>query len=214
MKNYIFCIVLSLMIAISVFWGSGQNMISSVSAQAVVQELSSENEIFSDNFDNGIKKDWVSVSGKWKMINGQLRPMSGDPAVLKIGGKFWTDYSVEFDYSNLDGYDMNIGLGVRYDDISKNSYMATIRYFHTTCYLDNGEDDEVYVSSDNSYREEGSLKIVLEGELIKMYRDGDLFCTVSDDTLKQGNVILEVFGEEDENPPYPTIDNFVVSKNN
>jgi len=213
MKNFIYCIVLSLTIALSVFLGSGQNMISSVSAQEVVQELSSENEIFSDNFDNGIKKDWISVSGKWKMINGQLRPMSGDPAILKIGGKFWTDYSIEFDYYNLKN-DARIRLGVRNDDISKKSYMASINYYDSYCFLENGEEDEIYVKSGSWYTKSGKLKIVLEGEIIKMFRDGDVYCTVSDDTLKQGNVVLEVVGDGRNNPPYPIIDNFVVSKNN
>jgi hypothetical protein len=184
--------------------------VEQVDAQIIVQEISPDNIVFEDQFEEGIAPEWVALSGKWKMINGRLQPVNGEPAEIMIGDPELTDYEIQFDFSNAYEYYQQLIVGVRYDKDSESSYAIKTNNYYYYCYFDYPDGSEMYFEKYVPSRK-AKVKMSVKNDLVKVFLDGEIFCSFTDDQLKKGNIIIKMFSDKGTNPVYPSIDNFIIS---
>ena len=66
--------------------------------------------IFEDDFDAGIKRDWVMEGDNFGMVNGQLNSLGRLTAY--VGDVNWDNYAVEFDLVDM-AYPSDLSILVR-----------------------------------------------------------------------------------------------------
>lgn len=182
--------------------------------EGLAQELSS-NKLFFDNFDEEIRLEWTAAKGKWRMVNGALQPVEGATAWVELIALDLGDGSLEFKIGSLDTcdkYNNEFWLGIKRQHGSDAGYWFQMYQQTLSCYLgrENTEtikyhEKRIYAHSGNTY----VLRIETKGDLIKIFIDGEQYCSYADDTFKRGFISIVTMPRESGNP-YPCIDDFTI----
>lgn len=153
---------------------------------------------FSDNFDNGINPFWKTVTGTWRMVNGQL---TADPSnnyvTILVGDNQWTDYVIDVDVHKTDtNAGFPVGIIVR---ANNGNYLI---YQWSCCDTDwilvNGTsrtiiahlDQGIITSSGAGNTSKNHLHVEVHGQTFTGSVDEKLYLTVSDPTISSGMVGL------------------------
>lgn len=160
----------------------------STTTSVVPTRISSIALPFSDDFDNGIDKQWISEGGDWGMANGFL-VNRGSPGILWLGKAEWSDIIVEFDSeSNYCGDLVQVLVRMQnpYDFIA-------VRV--AGC---NNEGTYLYKGGNESKKIVGVLgrgkhwQIIVTGTIFRVIVDGKLRSTGDDQTFATGSVGIQM----------------------
>jgi hypothetical protein len=190
-------------------------------AQSQERDSSKLEEIFKDNFENGIRKDWVMIGDNFSVVNGHLN--ASGIFTAHVGDVNWEDYVVEFQVIDLPMYS-EFGVVVRRQ--SDEDYMAlhVLRRPPRLCILSwitvrNGMEQEL-VNSKTEIKDRdrsksspctGDYKIEVLGNTYRVYRNNRMAVSIASvsQSSSRGNVGL-IASKERRNSF--VIDNFNVSK--
>lgn len=187
-------------------------------AENVVPNLS-VNYLFSDDFESGIKTDWFAIDGEWRMVNGNLQGISGQPARIGIGNSSWENYTIEATIGGLKNTVSSarqflennpniIFFGVRQSRDAGTGYWFGISNWKQGCSFDQNFEEVVeFHSTENSLSErQHTVKIEVSGDLFKFSLDGQTICSFSDSSISNGIVIISMFPGTGANPEFPWVE--------
>lgn len=188
------------------------------SAQDVVPILSAD-YLFSDDFETGIKTDWHAIAGEWRMINGNLQAISGDPAIIGVGNSSWNDYVIEAKIGGLRNTvssakqfletNPNVFyIGARQDSSASDGYWFGVTHWKQSCKLEiNNEETALFYSEENRIGEgEHTIKLEVVGDLFKFYIDGSLLCSFIDSTIGNGEITIAMYPGSGSDPSFPWLE--------
>lgn len=150
---------------------------------------------FTDNFDNGVSNVCIREGGDWQMENGRL-VNKGSNGVLWLGKADWTDVSIEVD-AITDNCAGDVEVLVRMKDPEnyaavRRSPYCNFRAATVALYLfKNGKLQKQMVGGlpDGTH-----LKLEVIGNVYKVYIDGKLQGTATDDNFSSGSVGFTING--------------------
>jgi len=149
-----------------------------------VTELS-DKVLFSDNFDNGLKKDWTVIEGTPFFKNGQLGAVD-EYVIIEIGDDYLQNFVLELDYSDVS---YRQGLKITFSDI----------YY----WMDN-DDLSWYVYEEKEWKRfytdgyspgsvEGHLKIIVTGNNYSILRNSEPFIEIRQGDPHSGPIRIKVY---------------------
>lgn len=187
-------------------------------AENVVPNLSA-NYLFSDDFESGIKTDWFAIDGEWRMVNGNLQGISGQPARIGIGNGSWRNYTIEATVGGLKNTVSSakqflennpniIFFGVRQSKDAGTGYWFGISNWKQGCSFErNFEEIIEFHSTENSLNErQHTVKIEVSGDFFKFSVDGQTICSFSDSSVSDGIVIISMYPGTGANPEFPWVE--------
>lgn len=141
---------------------------------------------FADNFDNGLSKVWIQAGGDWNMSNGKLLNAGNRGGIIWLGPADWTDFVVEADIGHGGCDEPQVLLRMQ----DPQNYVAA--QVHRDCsdggglYLvKNGKQQKELAFLDTTGQH---YKIEVVGPIYKLYVDGQLRASASDENFIAGSV--------------------------
>jgi hypothetical protein len=170
---------------------------------------------FADNFDAGLKPEWVTLSGDWRIANGRLTTLTRDKfSYVFVGDLTWQDYVIDVDFDDGGGslWGEPVAIIVRAQDI--NNFVMFALELHTSYWKvrQEGEWKEL-IKGEGSYwhrpsNSRGHLRVEIRGNFYKAYFDDTSWISINDNTFAKGQVGLGIYCED----TCATFDNFKVSE--
>jgi len=190
----------------------------------VVPNLSA-NYLFSDDFENGIKTDWFAIDGEWRMVNGNLQGISGQPARIGVGNSSWRNYSIEVTIGGLrntvssarqflENNPNIIFIGVRQSQDAGTGYWFGLSNWRQGCSFERNFEQVIeFHAAENSLDERPhTAKIEVNGDLFRLSIDGKSVCSFSDTSIGNGIVIISMFPGTGADPSYPWVEYINISE--
>ncbi|BBH22406.1 hypothetical protein Back11_37510 [Paenibacillus baekrokdamisoli] len=147
---------------------------------------SGNDTLFFDDFDNGSAARWTNNGGTWSIIqNGTsqaYQQSSGNGASEMIAGDpSWTDYSYEADVKLMSG--AGAMMNFRYQDRQHFYFLYMSSDYIRIMKQDGSNQDwlKAYDGPSLKLSEFVRIKVEVAGNLIKVYRDGELVLSTTDD---------------------------------
>jgi len=176
--------------------------------------------LFSDDFESGIKSDWFAIDGDWRMINGNLQGVSGQPARIGVGSSSWQNYTIEATVGGLRNtvssarqfLETNpniVFFGVRQSQDASTGYWFGVSYWKQECSFDRNFEEAISFHSAENYLNENqshAVKLEISGDLFKFSLNGETICSFSDPSIGNGVVVISMFPGTGAEPSYPWID--------
>jgi hypothetical protein len=193
-------------------------------AENIVSNLSA-NILFSDDFESGIKTDWFAIDGEWRMVNGNLQGVFGEPARIGVGDSSWTDYTIEAKVGGLRNtvssakqfLETNpniVFFGVRQNKNASTGYWFGLSNWKQGCSFDrNFEQVADFSSVEKSLdEEEHTVKIEVIENLFKFSVDGQPVCSFSDSSIENGIVVISMYPGTGAEPSYPWVSHINITE--
>ena len=151
---------------------------------------------FAENFDSGIREEWQIVGEHWSFDNGVANsdvPTAYQNEYLSVGDTSWTDYTFEVDMMGTAGTDKHIKFRTQNPE---NYYFVHMRgpIQYNDLELGRRINDSWEVLSSKNYNVQNNvnyhLKIVVDGNKLKLYINNILELEATDDTYSSGGIAL------------------------
>lgn len=150
---------------------------------------------FSDNFDQGLKPDWLVLGGDWLVIEERLTPVRyefGSPAQISVGDQNWTNYDIELEVGGLtteyEGIN-NLTFRPRYQDRNNSPYFA-IGGRQAVCGVRrDGRDSPLPAVEYNSAS--ARIKINTIDNKFELFVNDRKICSFRDNNFQYGGLLIE-----------------------
>ena len=172
--------------------------------------------LFFDDFNDGIKQDWVEDYGEWRMVNGNLVSVNyvDETARIFVGNPDWTDYTINIETGSFTSNFIKgnaVAILARVQD-SSNYVWFLVNYSGVICGIKRDGIDTTFSSFRDSGIYEGDHRALVsaEGNKYTFLINDEQICEFEDNTFLKGNVGLWATPDMRERNPW--IDNFKVTQ--
>lgn len=194
-------------------------------SENVVQSVVAD-YLFSDNFEEGIKTDWYAIDGEWRMINGKLQAISGNPAIIAVGDPDWQNVVIEAKFGNLKNTTSSamqfienkpniLYIGLRQSENASDGYWLGIANWIQRCTLEIDDEETIafYEQERSIDEEEHVVRIEIRNDLFKFYMDGETLCTFTDASIEKGVVVIAMYPGDGPEAAYPWLEEITIRGN-
>lgn len=179
-----------------------------LSAYLMVFAMAFPSSALIDDFNDGNFDGWKVQAEVWEVENKEIKFPGGGNCGASLyyeDGVDWTDYEFEVDVKLANHSDYPGGIRVRLDPKSGESYftwiypgqLTIISYVATAwdCNANKGNAAEDKWEPPK-IGEWGKLKMVVKGDVIESWWDGEKFLSFKDSSLKKGTIALMTYNQE------------------
>jgi len=182
--------------------------ISILSALLMIFALALSSGALLDDFDDGNFDGWKVQAGDWKVENGELKFSAGGNCGASLyyeDGAEWTDYEFEVDIKLANASDFPGGIRVRLDQGTGESYFTwvypaqniMVSYVATAwdCNANKGQAAKENWEAPKEGKW-GKLKMVVNGDVIESWWNGEEILSIKDKSWKKGTIALMTYNQD------------------
>jgi len=176
---------------------NGKIYVEQLKAIQILQDTLNQNNIFFDDFNDGIADGWTGTAGKWSVINGEYFTSLGvvENGISVVNNLTLTDCAIEIKLRFTDAVGFRAGIVFRYTDnehfyafVISHEYNKVGFHMYSPEYPEYGIGEEVNYSINLNV--DYTLKVEIHGETFTGYLNGQKMLSWTDGTYTIGKVGL------------------------
>jgi len=149
---------------------------------------------FEDNFDAGLRPEWFTWSGDWRIANGRLTTLTRRRlSCVAVGDPTWKDYAIET-YFRGGVTNAYLGIIMRAQDVN-NLVMFKLGLHGSSLRVKQAGQERELLGGAGTYwhtpsNTSGYLRLEVRGDFYEVYYDDKFWLSINDDTFSSGLVGL------------------------